>query len=103
MSSIFFNKYSKNITVASNSYTETIGRLNGFIKHLIVRANTSTTIFDVKIYDSDDDVIIFERQGVNGEVNELLNLPTKGAYILQIDNSTKDEIFRVYLMVQELS
>lgn len=102
MSSIFFNKHSVNKDVVGQSLTETLGRLKGLLKHLIIRANTSTTIFDVKIYD-DDDVIIFERLGVDGEVNELLEMPLKGAYILQIDNSTKNEVFRIYLMIQELS
>lgn len=93
---IVFRKYFKEISV-NNSCIEPLGRLNGLIKHFIIR---SESFFSVVIYDSEKEFIIFSRDNVDSELDELLDIPVEGTYVLQIDSEKGN--FEVYLMVQEL-
>ncbi len=102
MSSIFFHKNSLNVTTIGSSAKFSTVNLKGILMHLIVRANTPSTIFDVTIYD-EDNVILKEWNDVDGEVNETnMGMPLSGDYTVQISNAGKDEVFRIYLAMREI-
>lgn len=69
--------------------------------HLIIRASTESTIFDFVIYD-EDNVVIWERNDVDGLLNEQLAIPLKGDYTFSVRNSTADELYRIYIGIREL-
>ena len=99
--SIFLHKDSRNVTTVGSSAEFKTGQIDGLLQHFIVRANTPSTIFDVTFYD-DDDVILLERNDVDGEINEMFQMPVKGSYTVSIKNATNDEVFRVYLAIREI-
>lgn len=98
---IFFNKFSKNITIADGRGNYTFeGDITGILMHIIVRANSDSTTFDFQLYDKDD-VVVYEDNDVEGGINEQVMIPLDGTYTMSVSDSSADEVFRFYLMIRE--
>jgi len=99
---LYFNRLQPyQVTTNGGNWTYTTTNISGILMHLIVRASTSTTTFDFKITD-DFNVVLYERQDVDGEINEQMQIPLKGKYKLDITDATADEGFNVYLAIREI-
>lgn len=88
-------------TSSGGWHTTTTSKFNGILRQVIVRAKTDSNCFDFYIKD-ENDISIFGREDIDGELNEQLALPVKGPHILAIINATADESFVVYLAIQEI-
>jgi len=87
-------------TINGHWESATTSKLNGLLRHIIVKANSDGTIFDFYMQDTNQ-VVIFRREDIDGELNEQVAIPVHDKYSLYIDNATADETFTVYLGVQE--
>ena len=99
--SLFFYKYSKNVSVAGGRSSTTTTKIRGILMHLIIRANSDDTFFDFQLYD-DDNVVVYEANDVEGGINEQASIPLEGEYTLSITNSTANETFRIYMVIREI-
>jgi len=88
-------------TSGGNWHTTTTSKFNGLLRQIIIRANSESNCFDFYIKD-ENDISIFGREDVDGELNEQVCLPVKGPHTLTIINATSDEAFTVYLAIQEI-
>lgn len=70
------------------------------VRQIIVTPKTASTIFDVTILDGNSEAI-YVREGETDSLNELLELPIKGSYTLEITNATADEEFVFKLLAYE--
>lgn len=98
---MLFYKYAKTITITSGTWSgNTLYIHSGLLKHLLVKATSSTTVFDFTITDSDNNIIL-KRTNVIGKLNEMLKLPVMDICNLAISNATIDENFNIKLMVRD--
>ena len=75
--------------------------LGVLVKQIIVTPASAATIFDVSIIDKNSD-IVYSRPDEEECLNELLELPIKGSYTLQIRNATANEAFVVKIIAHEM-
>ena len=91
-----------NVSTSNDGWhTTTTAKFNGLLRQIIVRAKSDSNCFDFYIKD-ENDISIFGREDIDGELNEQVCLPVKGPHTLAIINSTIDESFTVYLAIQEI-
>jgi len=101
--SLFFNKILKTLPVSDNSGTlDMVDPIRGVLEHLVVRSATASTIFDFALKDKDLDFVIWQRESVNQEINEDIEIPLQGNYEVVINNVTANEDFRIYMAVREI-
>ncbi len=88
-------------TAASGSVSSTTLTIpGGLLRSILVRANTSTTVFRFDVGDGVDTRLNYDYH--EGEINETnVNLPVAGDYTCNITNASADDTFRVILTVQE--
>jgi len=87
------------ITVSSGTGTATIVSKHMLVRHILVKATTSTTSFDVKLTDINDlDVLI--REDNVGELSEMIAMPAYGNFTLTVSGSSADEDFSYVLGLQ---
>lgn len=91
---------SANTTAGSTSKT-TLRCPGGLLKHVIIRANTSTTVFRASIL-NDNSMNIVSYGFATGEVNDqIIEIPVDGVYIFQITNASPDDTFSIYGAIRE--
>ncbi len=61
------------------------------LNHIFVKSNP-TTVFDFKIISPTGNVV-WERKGINGELNEMPDILLRGLYTLKIENAEIDASF----------
>ena len=90
------------ITTASGSVTTTSLRiLGGICRYVLVRANTSTTVFRVNLQD-EDSVRLMDWGIHTGElVDANISIPLAGVHRLQLTNASPDDTFTIRLRVEE--
>ena len=89
------------VASAGSAAAVTLKVLGGLCRQLLVRANTSTTVFRVNLTDSND-VIRRNYAFHRGELNDMeITLPMAGAYTIQVTNASLNDTFQVVLGVQE--
>ena len=76
--------------------------LGVIVKQLIVTPASATTTFDVKIVDRYND-IVYSRPDETECLNDLIELPIKGSYTLEIRNATANEAFVAKIIAYEMS
>lgn len=84
------------ITAVTGEGNYEIATNNAILMQLIVKAETSSTTFDVIIEDKSNNEI-FGEEDYTGKCNELLSIPSYGNWILKIDNASVDEDFKCIL------
>ena len=90
------------LPTASGSVNSTTLRIpGGLAKYLLIRANTSTTVFRANL--NDEDGITRLNYGYHqGEIrDDTLEYPLTGTYTLQVTNASPNDTFRIILSVQE--
>ena len=100
--SIFFNRLYFDPSTISGGVSVTTPKVIGFLRQIIVKADTASTVFDVLINDGSS-LDLFSREDVDGELNELLTLPVQSALRITVSGATADEAFKIYLAIQERS
>ena len=90
----------KTVTVSSGIWSGNTQKVMGILLQVIVSAATETTTFDFSITD-DDGITIRSWTGNTDELNEEVYIPLAGIYTLAIANSSADEVFTVYLGIDE--
>ncbi len=100
--SIFFNRLYFDPTAVSGQVSVKTDKVIGFLRQIIVQADTDTTVFDVLINDGSS-LDLFSREDIDGELNELITLPVHSPLRITVSGSTKDEAFKIYLAIQERS
>ena len=90
------------VTVASGAgATSTLYVPGGLGNQLLIRANTSSTLFRADLKD-DNGVIRVNYGFVRGELNDQdLRLAMAGSYAVEITNADVDDTFTVVLSVEE--
>jgi len=89
-----------NITPSSGTIGQNISAGGKMLKHVFIKATTSSTTFDAKLTDIYSN-IVFVRDDNTGELNELLELPSIGNWTLTITNASVDEVFNVLFLFSE--
>lgn len=74
--------------------------MRGMCHSVSVQPATETTVYDIKITDSDS-VDVYERLSETGTLSELLVLPIEGTYTVAVSNATVDEEFNIFIMIHE--
>lgn len=100
-----YSKYFKDVTLIQGGGVIESDSFRGHCYHLIVRALTPSNIFNFTIVDQDingESFAIFQRQSVEGEINEFIDMSLKGFYNFHIDSATIDEKIRIYLAMKEI-
>ncbi len=99
MSLLFNRKYYELMASGSNILQNT-EVVRGFIRHIIVQSTTSTTLFDFSVSDGSS-LELYERESIEGELNETVTIPVSSSLVLRVGNATADEVFKIYLAIQE--
>ncbi len=97
---IFHNRVYKEVSANGGGltiYTETV---RGLLRHIIVKPATATTTYDFFISDGSS-LHLFERESETDELNESVQIPVQSKLVIVVSGSTKDELFKIYLAIQE--
>jgi len=100
---ICVHQHRERVTASSGSVTSTtLGLKGGILRHVIVRADTDTTVFRMNLADDKGLVAINYPYHV-GEINDWdVAIPVAhGRYTINITNSSPDDTFEVYLGIEE--
>lgn len=97
---IFHNRIYKEVTASAGGFTFSTELVRGLLRHIIVKPATSTTTFDFFISDGSS-LHLFERESETDELNETVKIPVQSKLVVTISGSTKDELFKIYLAIQE--
>ena len=90
------------LPAASGTFTtSTLDVQGGLMRNLLVRANTSTTVFKCELIDSNGITRI--NYGFHeGEINDQdIAFPTVGTYDIKVTNASADDTFQVLFAIQE--
>ena len=90
------------LTVSGGSVSSTTLRIiGGLCRQIIIRANTSTTVFRADLGDANG-IIRRNYDFHQGELNDMdIALPMVGVWTLNITNVSPDDTFRVVFGIQE--
>ena len=90
------------VTTASGSVASTTLNIKGgLLRHMLVRANTSTTVFRANLVD-ESSVTVLNYPFHGGEINDWdLVLPVVGTYTMNITNASPNDTFTVLASVEE--
>jgi len=90
------------MTTASGSVSSaTLKIRGGLLRYLLVRANTSTTVFRTTLVD-DNSVTRLNYGFHSGElVDDKISIPVAGSYTIQIQNASPDDTFQIVASVEE--
>ena len=90
----------KSVTVAAGIWSGNTQKVMGILLHVVVQATTETTTFDFSLTD-EDGIVIKEWVGNTDELNREVFIPLAGVYTLSIANASANEVFKVYLGIDE--
>ena len=94
-------KYRPTVTTSSGYWTGNTEYIIGDMgQQIYVKAEHSTTTFDVIVTNSDD-VEVRKFEGITEVLNDLTPFPMSGVHTVEIDNASRDETFTVRLCVLE--
>jgi hypothetical protein len=91
------------ILIDSQEYTEStiLGELsqefvtnNAILKQVIIKPATESTTFDFSLVDKNGNVT-YEETNCSGTFNELVEIPLYGNTLLNISNSSRDELYKL--------
>ena len=90
------------ITASSGSTSsQTLNVRGGLCRQVLIRANTSTTVFQANITDAND-LVVLNYPYAETEINDWdIALPMAGRYTINITNASPDDTFQVLIAVQE--
>ena len=88
------------LTAAGGSASATTRDYRGEVGLIFCKAATATTTFDLTLTDDASDVI-FSREGIVGELNEIGGWLIKGVHTVTLANCSADEAFTFKLHVEE--
>jgi hypothetical protein len=97
---IFYVYKDLSATITSGSWSDNIIKTNGIARQIYIESDSAGTVYDFKMIDSDN-LVMLERTGITNILNELIEMPLKGVYTLQILNSTVDEDFKIKIVICE--
>jgi len=95
----FYKLYSTG-SISSGSYSINTLSTKSMLKQILIETETSGTVFDFSITDSDN-IVIFEETSVTGKLNLETSIPADGIQTLNISNATNDEDITIKLMYKE--
>lgn len=98
--SILPSRFYQQISTIGGGLSVTTSPMRGILRHIIVRAATSSTTFDLSISDGSS-LALFERESGVGEINETVTILVDSLLQVTVSGATRDELFKVYLAVQE--
>lgn len=99
--SFIINKFNGSTTAAAGTATAVIRACHSIGKQIIVEPSNDTTQYDVSLTDQYN-IVVWEKTDIEGTLNNDINLPTVGNFILTISNSSVlDESFNYQLSLQE--
>lgn len=92
-------------TVGGTISSTTLNIRGGLLRQVIIRANTSTTLFRIDIAEVGG-IMVLNYGFHTGELNDTgkngaLPMPMVGNYQLSITNASPDDTFNVRLLIQE--
>jgi hypothetical protein len=80
--------------------TNTVAALQGIAREIIISPATSTTTYNLTIT-NDNSLDVFISNSITGDFIEEVALPFRGIYTVAISNATKDELFKMAIVVEE--
>ena len=92
-------------TVGGSISTTTLKINGGLLRQVLIRANTSTTVFRADLTEVGG-IAVLNYGYHNGEINDTgasgaLPLPVYGDYTLNITNASPNDVFNIRLIIQE--
>lgn len=88
-------------TAAGTVSTVSLRIPGGILRYVLVRANTSGTVFRFDLKDDNDKVRLNYGFSTGELMDDKLTFPITGAYTASITNASQDDTFEVILSVQE--
>ena len=88
------------VTTATGSASQTIRAGGNICYDILVKAETSSTTFDVSLTDVYGNVTL-SREDNTGELSEQMQKLTYGNWTLDITNASADEDFSILLLFRE--
>jgi hypothetical protein len=80
--------------------TNTVAALQGIAREIIISPATSTTTYNLTIT-NDNSLDVFISNSITGDFIEEVALPFRGIYTVAISEATKDELFKMAIVVEE--
>lgn len=87
-------------TAVSGTIAANTANLRGLCHNFVVKPETETTIWSVKIENSAA-AVVYERTSETGTLSEFISLPLRGIYTVTIYDSTIDEDYLIQLNIEE--
>lgn len=98
MSNVLIHPERLSGTASSGSLVVNTRKLNGLLRQVVINPATESTIYDVKIVNSQSNNI-YERTSQTGCLAEEVSLPFYGIHTLTISNATVDELIEIQLIL----
>jgi len=98
--SFFFHRFYKSASTLQGSFTIETDKMRGLLRHFIVKPATASNTYDLAVSDGSE-LNLFEREAVEDELNETMQIPVQGKLFITISGATIDEVFKIYLAIQE--
>ena len=77
----------------------TNSRLKGLLRQVVIKPTTNPT-YNFKI-ENEDSLTIFCEESITGEYANEVVIPVTNTCTFIVENSTRDELFTIHLVVQE--
>ena len=72
-----------------------------FLRQILVKAASADTTFRLQLTDEKNNVVYYNDTLATGTLREEKEVPLKGIYTVEVLNSSADEAFTGFLMVEE--
>lgn len=90
------------VTAASGSTSsDTLKVRGGILRYLLIRANTSSTLFRASLVDENSVTRINYGFSTGELVDDKIAIPVVGTYTINITNASPDDTFQVVFSVEE--
>lgn len=81
------------VATVSSTWSGNSIYVGGYLRSVRCRPGTSTTRYDIRLVDRDDQVI-YHRKGIQGAIcDNLFGIPCRSILTVYIENATADETF----------
>lgn len=94
------NRVQYQADTVAGGLNKTFDTMTGLLKHIIIDPATDTTTYDVVISDGSS-LNLFERNDIAGTLNEIVEIPVNSNIMVSISDAIVNELFKIYLAVEE--
>ena len=97
---IIHSEYLTGTTASGVLSLNTQSSLMGLAREIIVSPATASTIYNINIT-NENSLDVFNSSSITGNFEEEVALPLRGVYTIDISEATRDELFKIELVLEE--